>query len=139
MKIILLTAYTKNNFSRLGAFQNPAREAEPINNKIEITPPNMQCKASEAVIRFFFSPSSALARFEIKGLRINPFLIISRMAVTLVNNIQIPISVLGMMRTRKNTFRKPKTTKTILLSNEKTPCEKEREYLDELNFKLIYL
>jgi hypothetical protein len=57
------------------------------------------------------------------------------MAVTLVNNIQIPISDFGMILTRKKMFRKPKTTTKILLRSEKTPREKEREYPDEANFK----
>jgi hypothetical protein len=129
----LFNAYTRNNFSRPGASQKLERGTEPINSNIEITPPKMQCSASEAVMRGLLSASSALTRLETKGFRMNPFRIISRMAVTLVNNIQIPMSDLGIMRTMKNIFRKPKTTTKILLSSEKTPRVKEREYPDEAN------
>jgi hypothetical protein len=137
IKIILLTAYTKKSFSNPGAFQNLESGTDPNKSKSEITPPRMQCSVSEAVIRGVFSPSSALPRLEINGFRMKPLRIISRIAVTLVNNIQIPISDLGITLTRKKMFRKPKNTTNILLSSEKTPLEKEREYPDEANSKLI--
>jgi len=50
-----------------------------------------------------------------------PFLSISRIAVTLVNNTQIPSSVFVIMRAMKNTFRKPKKTTAIRSSKENAP------------------
>src|SRR5687767_15154833 len=100
---------------------------------MEIKTRKIQCSARDEVMTDGLSFSSAPTSKVMKGLRINPFRIISRMAVTLVNNTQIPISDLGIMRTMKKRFRKPKNTTEILFSKENAPFENQREYAIEAN------
>jgi hypothetical protein len=97
----------------------------------------MQWSISEEVITDARSLSSALTSKVTNGLRMKPLRIVSRIAVTLVNNTQIPITDLGIIRTMKNKFRKPKNTTVILFINENAPVESQREYACEaktLNF-----
>jgi len=100
----------------------------------------MQCSTSEEVITDARSFSSALTSNVTKGFRINPFRIVSRIAVTLVNNTQIPMADLGIIRTMKNKFKKPKSTTVTRFINEYAPLESQREYAIEaktLNYFIL--
>jgi hypothetical protein len=89
--------------------------------------------ASDVEITVFLSLSSALTTCVMNGLRMNPCRIVSRIAVTLVNRTQIPISDLGIIRTIKKILRKPKNKTLILFNKENAPFENQREYACEAN------
>ena len=121
MNIILLMAYMKKSWASSGAFQKLARGiAPPIITKV-ITSESARWRIKDAVRILFFSSPSALTRCVIKGLRINPTRIISRMAATLVKRTQIPMSAFDIIRAMKNTFRNPKNTMDILSRSEYAP------------------
>src|SRR5688572_6035840 len=128
IKIILFREYNKNSLSSPGASQKLASGKAPNKSKMETTAPNMQCKANEAVTTDFLSLSSAVTRWATNGFRIKPLRTISRMAVTLVNSTQMPISDFGIIRTMKKMFRKPKKTTAIRFNNENAPLDSQREY-----------
>lgn len=60
------------------------------------------------------------------------------MAVTLVNNTHIPMSLFGIMRTMKKMLRKPKTRTETLFSNEYVPFENQRAYAIEANVVMYF-
>ena len=128
INIIVFNAYNPNKVSRPGASQKSLRGLAPMSNKTESSPARKQCSTRDVVITEFLSFSSALTRCVMNGLRMNPCLTISKIAVTLVKSTQIPTCSLGRIRTIKKIFWSPNARIETLFNKEYAPCENQREY-----------